>query len=179
METKNGTLKLYEALELRSDYAARIATIKDCLAGKEHHEGRLSLWREDKSKRHPSPDFKPVEERGTLRALEFKQRKLNSAIQKANLETRIEQEEQEINLLEGLELRKALNAQIAELKTATVDAAHQTVIYKEGRDIVEASTVSYSESRQQLEAMRRAFTGLNRTLRRASFETTVEYADER
>jgi len=178
METRKNTLKLFEALELRSEYTARIATIRDCLAGKESRDGRVAFWREDSSKRHPSPDFKAVEERETLRTLEFKQRKLNSAIQKANYETTIEFQVQAINLLEGLELRKALNTQIAELKAAAVDAAYQTVIHKEGRDIVETSSVSYTESRQQLETARLAFRELNRKLRRASFETPVEYADE-
>ncbi len=177
MNSNTATLKLYEALELRSEYAARIATIKDCIAGSESN-GRRSLWREERNKRRPSPDFDATEERDTLRALEFKQRKLNSAIQKANYETHIDFEGQKINLLEALELRKGLNAQIGELKTQAVDAAYQTVIYKEGRDIVESSSVPYADSCRQLDVARRSFRDLNRKLRKASFDTVVEYADE-
>lgn len=172
------TLQLYEALELRSEYTVRIATIKDCLAGGESHGGRTAFWREDKTKRRPSPELDAAGERESVRALEFKRRKLNSAIQKANYETQIEFDGQSINLLEGLELRKALSAQIAELKTQAVDAAHQTVIYKEGRDIIEASNIPYADSRRQLDGARLAFRELNRKLRRASFETAVAYADE-
>jgi len=177
MGTAVAALKLYEALELRSEYAARIATIKDCIAGGES-EGRRTLWREERNKRRPSPDFDTAGERETLRALEFKQRKLNSAIQKANYETQIDIEGQKVNLLEALELRKGLNAQIAEPKAQAVDAAYQTVIYKEGRDIVETSSVPYADSRRQLDAARQSFRDLNRKLRKASFETSVAYADE-
>ena len=177
METNTARLKLYEALELRSEYAARIATIKDCLAGGESG-ARRAFWREERSQRRPSADLDAAGERHALQALEFKQRKLNSAIQKANYETPIGFDGQTINLLEALELRKGLNARIAELKAQAVEAAYQTVIYKEGRDIVEASSVSYADSRRELESARSAFRELNRQLRRASFETTVAYADE-
>jgi hypothetical protein len=178
METTANTLYLYEALELRAEYNARMTTIKDCISGGESGGKRALFWRDDKNKSRPSPDFDVVREREALRVLEFKQRKLNSAIQKANYETQIEFDGQKINLLEALELRKGLNTQTAELKTQVVEAAHQTVIYKEGRDIVEASSVSYVDAHRQLESARVAFRELNRKLRRASFETIVVYQDE-
>ena len=178
METTENTLHLYEALELRAEYNARMTTIKDCISGGESGGKRASFWRDDKNKSRPSPDFDASKERESLRALEFKQRKLNSAIQKANYETQIDFDGQKLNLLEALELRKGLNTQTAELKTQLVEAAYQTVIYKEGRDIVEASPVSYADARHQLDSARVAFRELNRKLRRASFETVVTYADE-
>jgi hypothetical protein len=178
MEANVNALHLYEALELRAEYNARITTIKDCLAGDESGGKRASFWRDDKNKSRPSPDFDVSQERAALRVLEFKQRKLNSATQKANYETQIEFEGQKINLLEALELRKGLTAQMADLKTQAVEAAHQTVIYKEGRDIVEASAVTYVDALHQLETARLAFRELNRKLRRASFETFVVYQDE-
>ena len=179
METTTlSALHLYEALELRAEYNVRMATIKDCISGGETRRGRISLWRDDKNKSRPSPDFDAVREREALRVLEFKQRKLNSAIQKANYETQLEFDGQKINLLEALELRKGMKTQTDELKSQAVDAAHQTVIYKEGRDIVEASPVSYADAHKQLESARVAFRELNRKLRRASFETIVAYQDE-
>ncbi len=178
METNTKALHLYEALELRAEYKVRITTIKDCLAGDESGGKRASFWRDDKNKIRPSPDFDVGHERESLRILEFKQRKLNSAIQKANYETQIEYEGQKLNLLEALELRKGLTAQTAELKTQAVEAAHQTVIYKEGRDIVEACAVTYVDAQRLLEAARVAFRELNRKLRHASFETVVVYQDE-
>jgi hypothetical protein len=178
METPPSTLHLYEALELRAEYNARLMTIKDCISGGETRHGRVALWRDDKNKSRPSPDFDAIREREALRGLEFKQRKLNSAIQKANYETQIEFDGQKINLLEALELRKGMKAQTDELKTQAVDAAYQTVIYKEGRDIVEASPISYSDARRQLDSARAAFRELCRKLRRASFETVVAFQDE-
>jgi hypothetical protein len=168
---------LFEALELRSEYTARVESIKACISGDAGKLGR-SLWREEKSKRHPSPGFDLGRERETLRTLEFKQRKLNSAIQKANFEARLEHQGQELTVLEGLEVRKAMNARIAELQAQAVEAAYQTVIYKEGRDIVEANPEAYSDIRGQLDAARLEFRDLNRKLRRATFETVVAYEDE-
>ena len=172
------TLRLFEALELRGEYIARIETIKNCLNGSESSHRGLGMWREDRTKRRHSPDFDPVEERKQIRALEFKQRKLNSAIQKANYETSVSFDGDDINLLEALELRKGLNRRLGELKTQLVDAAYQTVIYKEGRDIVESSDTPYAETRAELESARRSFRELNRKIRWAAFETQVDYQDE-
>ncbi len=175
---KSSELYLYEALELRGEYDARIDTIKSCLKGSPTGR-RGSLWGgDDHAKRRPSPDFSVSDERAALRTLEFKRRKLNSAIQKANFEREIVFDGQAINLLEALDLRKALNSQLAELKMQVVAAAYQTVIYKEDRDIVEESDASYTESRDALDVCRRAFRDLNRKLRLASFETRVAFQDE-
>ena len=75
-------------------------------------------------------------------------------------------------------MRKGLNAKIAELNKQTLDAAYQTVIYKEGRDIVESSSFTYAESRTELDQARKCFRELNRKLRQAAYETPVEYRDE-
>ncbi len=179
MPTPNkNRLYLHEALELRSEYDARIQTIKDCLSKSRTSHGRSSLWHDDRGKRRPSPDFDAADERARLRKLEIKRRKLNSAIQKSNYETQLEFEEQSLSLLEALDLRKALNQQIAELAEQLSAAAYQTVIYKEDRDIVEASEVPYLECRDKLDRARVSFRDLNRKLRWASFETPVDFQDE-
>jgi len=169
---------LYEALELRGEYDARISTIKDCLAKGTSSRGRSSLWDDDRGKRRPSPDFDVTDERRRLRDLEIKRRKLNSAIQKANYETQIDFEGQTVNILEALDVRKALNQQLGELKEQLTSASYQTVIYKEDRDIVEASEVPYAECRDSLDHARVSFRVLNRRLREASFETMVDFQDE-
>ena len=78
----------------------------------------------------------------------------------------------------ALETRKGLNEQIGELHTQVVKSAYERVIYKEGRDIVEENELSYSECMSNLEEARLAFRELNRILRKASFETQVEFEDE-
>lgn len=172
-------LYLFEALELRSEYDARITTTKNCMEKGRSTGSRSSLWGGDqRAKRRPSPDFNIPDERAGLRKLEFKRRKLNSAIQKANFEAHIEFDGQTINLLEALDLRKALNNQLAELNAQVTSAAYQTVIYKEDRDIIEENEVSYTESRDALDACRRAFRALNRKLRLASFENRVAFEDD-
>jgi len=110
--------------------------------------------------------------------LEVKRRKLNSAIQKANYETSIECDGQSMNILEALDLRKAFNRRLGELVEQLADSAYETVIYKEDRDIVESSDLSYAECSDGLEQARLSFRMLNRKLRWASFETQVDFRDE-
>ena len=176
--TENKKLFLYEALELRAEYDGRIKTIKDCLPETRRNRDRFSLTREDDGKRRPSPDFDVTDTRNQLRKLEVKRRKLNSAIQRANFNHRIEFDGELINLNEALEARKGLNVKIGELHTQVVNSAYQRIIYKEGRDIVEENELSYTECVNDLERARLDFRALNRKLRKASFEKLVDYTDE-
>ena len=130
----NRKLFLYEALELRAEYDARIKTSKDCLPEIRQNRDRFSFSREDDSRRRSSPDFDVADVRRKLKKLEVKRRKLNSAIQQANFNNRIEFGAESINLNEALETRKGLTEQIGELHTQVVKSAYERVIYKEGRD---------------------------------------------
>lgn len=174
----NGSLYLFEALELRAEYDARIKTIKECLPESRQNRGKFSFSRDDEGVRRSSPSFDVGEARQQLRKLEHKRRKLNSAIQKTNFDRRIDVGGEGMTLSEALEARKALNDRIGELHTQVANSAYQRVIYKEGRDIVEESEVPYGESVRDLEEARLAFRDLNRKLRRASFEETVDFQDE-
>ena len=172
-------LFIYEALELRSEYDARIKTIKDTLPETRQNRDRLYFARDDDDgRRRPSPDFDMAEVRRQLRKLEVKRRKLNSAIQQANFNSRFDYRGESINLNEALETRKSLNEQIGELHTQVVTSAYEKVIYKEGRDIVEENELSYTSSVDDLDYARLAFRELNRKLRKASFDTLVEFEDE-
>ena len=116
--------------------------------------------------------------RDQLRALEFKRRKLNASIQRANFEHRIEQGGEDLSLTEALETRKALNDHLGELHTQVVDSAYERVLHKEERDIVEENELPYDDCRTRLDEARVEFRRLNRQIRAASFEVEVEYADE-
>ena len=104
--------------------------------------------------------------------------RVNSAIQQANFNSRVEYRQEPINLHEALETRKNLNEQIGELHTQVVNSAYEKVIYKEDRDIVEENELSYTSSVDDLDRARLAFRELNRKLRKVSFETLVEFEDE-
>ena len=171
-------LFIYEALELRAEYDARIKTLKDTLPETRQNRDRLFFARDDDGRRRPSPDFDMAEVRRQLRKLEVKRRKLNSAIQQANFNSRVDYREESINLNEALEARKSLNEQIGELHTQVVNSAYEKVIYKEGRDIVEENELSYTSSVDDLDYARLAFRELNRKLRKASFEMLIEFADD-
>ena len=171
-------LYLYEALELRAEYDARTKTLKDCLPESKQNKNKFMLSREDEGMRRPSPTFDVAETRERLRKLEYKRRKLNSAIQRANFDCRIDFGGEAVNLSEALDARKAINERIGEFHTQVVNSAYQRVIYKEGRDIIEESEVPYVSCVKNLEEARLAFRELNRKLRRASFEAVVDYQDE-
>lgn len=176
--TEKRKLFLYEALELRGEYDGRIKTLKETLPETRKNRDRFSLARRDDERHRPSPKFDPAQVRTELRALEHKRRKLNNAIQQANFSHSIDFGGDSINLNEALEARKALNEQIGELHTQVVDSAYQRIIYKEGRDIVEESELSYSECETELHEARLAFRELNRKLRLASFEAKVDFLDD-
>ncbi|RJQ48533.1 MAG: hypothetical protein C4530_24630 [Desulfobacteraceae bacterium] len=177
MNDNKRPLYLYEALELRSEYDARIKTLRDCLPETKQNRERFSFSR-DEGIRRASADFDAVSARKELKKIEIKRRKLNSAIQKANFSHFIDFHGDSINLSEALEIRKSLNEQIGELHNQVVNSSYQKVIYKEGRDIVEENEISYMDAVKNLDEARFAFRGLNRKLRLASFETLVEFQDE-
>jgi hypothetical protein len=62
MKDKKKALYLYEALELRSEYDARIKTLKDCLPESKQNRDRFSFTRDDGIRRS-SPDFDAVSAR--------------------------------------------------------------------------------------------------------------------
>ncbi len=171
-------LYIYEALELRSEYDARIKTFKDTLPETRQNRARIFLARDDDGRRRSVPDFDMAEVRRQLRKLEVKRRKLNSAIQQANFDKQVEFRGESINLIEALEARKELNEQIGQLHTQVVNSAWESVIYKEGRDIVEKNELSYTECVNDLESARLAFRNLNRKLRKAAFEALIRFEDE-
>lgn len=177
MAESSERLKLYEALELRSELDARIKTIRDCLPEARKNRGRLFSLREEGNRR-PSPDFDLEAARDRLKRLELRRRKLNASIQQVNFQHRIEHEGESMTLSEALEVRKGLNESIGELHEQLVDSASQRVIYKEDRDIVEENELSFAECSERLETARLAFRSLNRGLRAASFEVAVDFRDE-
>ena len=178
MAERTSELRLYAALELRAEYDARIKTIKECLPETRQNRERGWLSRAEDSIQRPSPGFDLPAVRVALKTLEFKRRKLNTAIQEANVASRIEVSGDPMTLAEALEVRKGLNERIGELHTQLVSSAYQRVIYKEGRDIVEGSPASYGEIETELDAARIAFRELNRRLREASYQVAVKFQDE-
>ena len=178
MPTEQNKLYLYEALELRAEYDARIKTLRDCLPDTRRNRDRIGMYRTDEQQLRAADDFDVAAVQESLRALEHKRRKLNNAIQRANYAHTVSAGGEAVDLSEALEMRKGLSDRIGELHTQSVQSAYVRVIYKEDRDIVEPNDATFVASMEQLESARREFRCLNRDLRAASFTVAVEFADE-
>ncbi len=177
MSPENRKLRLFEALELRAEYDARIKTLTECLPEKRENRGRF-LIREDDVVTRPAPGFDPSKVRQEIASLEQKRRKLNAAIQETNFRNTLELEGRPQSLAEALDVRKGLNTRIGELHALVTSAAWERVIYKEGRDIIQQSHLDYAGCAADLDRARLDFRELNRKLRTASFTLEVDYRDE-
>ncbi len=177
MADKNNDLYLYEAIELKAEYQGRIEALKSLLP-ENRISDRFSFRNREELKYEPVEGFSVQDIRDCIKKLEYKKRKLNSAMQKTNFETSIIIQGQDMNLAEALELRKSVNQEIKELSSHLAEAAYKKVIYKEDRDIVESPELSYNVVKNTIEEKRLLFRELNRKLRGSSFETTIDFKDE-
>jgi len=176
-DTEN-RLYLYEAIELRAEYDARVKTLKALLPEARENRARFSLRRDDDARYRPVPAFVVDDTREELGAVEVRKRKLNNAIQRANLDRTVTIDGRTLDLAEALELRKSVNERLGELTTQLAAAAYERVVYKEDRDIVERPEVDYERTGAALESARRLFRELNRALRAVAHEVVVDFRDE-
>ncbi len=65
--TEKRKLFIYEALELRSEYDARIKTFKDTLPETRQNRDRLFFARDDDGRRRPSSDFDTLSIRQSIK----------------------------------------------------------------------------------------------------------------
>lgn len=178
MTERRQTIRLFEALELRSEYDARIKTLRDSMP-ETRRKRRDSYLSDDRAGSfQPADGFDPSNARELLSKVEFKRRKLNAAIQQANFAHQLHVGDDEFSLTEALDARKQLNNRLGEMHTEAVESAWARVIHKEERDIVEPGPVPYAEATQRLDEARVEFRQLNRAIRSASFEVEVEFSDE-
>jgi len=176
--TANRDLYLYEAIELRAEYDARIKELKSLLPEGRERRDRFSFRREDDVRYVAAEGFDAQRVRDELSSLSVRKRKLNTAIQRVNFDSTVEIGTEEMSLSEALELRKSVNEMIGELSTQLKNAAYDRVVYKEERNIVEKPEVAYEDVRGTLDEKRRQFRMLNRALRATAHAVTVPFKDE-
>ncbi len=177
MAERNG-LFVYEALELRSESDGRLQTLRACLPESRAVGRTWSLSRADADASRPAEGVDLSALRAELRTLEYKRHKLNTAIQRANFAGFVRIGDEDVSLSEALELRKAAKERVGELSTRLAGSSAARVIHKEDRDIVEQPETPFLVVRDELDKARLEFRRLNRALRKASFEASVEFADE-
>jgi hypothetical protein len=171
-------LYLFEAIELRAEYDARIKLLRSLLPESRESRDRFSFRRDDEVRYTPAAGFDAENARHELDTVNVKRRKLNTAIQRVNFDTTIEIDGEKMSLSEALEMRKSINERIGELSTQLTNAAYDRILYKEERDIVEKPDLSYEDVRRGLEDKRRSFRALNRVLRGTAHTVTVGFKDE-
>jgi len=176
MPDQKNNLYLFEALELRAEYDARLSTLTTLLPENQERRRGYAMMSEEQVRAVEALCVDDLREE--LDALRGKRRKLNTAIQRANHENTITIGSEETSLAEALELRKEVNQEIAELVPQLAQAGYAKVIYKEERDIVEEPRQDFGTLRQRLESKRLLFRQLNRALQRANHEVTVAFKDE-
>ena len=74
MPAEGNRLYLYEALELRAEYDARIKTLRDCLPEARKNRDRLGMYGDDQHYLRTADDFDVSATRESIRALEHKLR---------------------------------------------------------------------------------------------------------
>ncbi|MDA3949541.1 MAG: hypothetical protein PF508_09950 [Spirochaeta sp.] len=175
-----GNIYLFEALELRGEFDGRIKTVKESLPeSRSGIDGSSVLrWASDTGNTVPATDVDVAALRAEMKALEYKRRKLNAAIQEANFRNSVSVEGESLSLAEALDLRKATRDSIGELHRRTTSAAFVRVIHKEDRDIRDEPLFSFTEVLGELNQARRTFRALNRALRQASFQVAIAFRDE-
>lgn len=178
MPDEKNNLYLFEAIELRSEYDARIKTLSSLLPENRESGGYFSRKNSEYDVEKPVDDFDVEKTRNEIKTLRTKRRKLNNEIQKTNFNRTIKVGENTLTLAEALELRKQINEDIKELANQLKESAYAKVIYKEERDIVKKPKRNFTEVEKELEEKRILFRNINRGLHRANHEYRVNFKDE-
>ena len=145
MPDAKGSLYLFEAIELRSEYDRQIKLLEEVL-GEEGRKSDSFLRSREEDIKAPSKDFHPKEIEEELKKIQTKRVKLNQAIQEANFYLRIKFNGEEITITEALEVRKNLNDELKTAMDKVKSSAYKTIIHKEERDIVREPKHSFTET---------------------------------
>ncbi len=89
MPDKQNNLYLFEALEMRAEYEARIKELRTLLPEAKESRDRFAFRTEAEAKRRPAAGFSVQVAREELNALAARKRTLNNAIQRANFDNQI------------------------------------------------------------------------------------------
>jgi len=168
-------LYIYEALELQREYEERIKILSKLISDLNHiiHE-----YRDDDTIRLvPISDMNQSEVKDKIRELEYKQRKLNNAIQYTNQNQTIEINNETMTLAEALHLKKSTGNKIKINQKELKSASYGRIIYKENRDIKELPGLSFNETEKRLEYNYLLFREINIKLRKISFEVTIDFTE--
>ncbi|MBE0479007.1 hypothetical protein IBX65_07840 [Candidatus Aerophobetes bacterium] len=178
MPDEKNNLYLFEAIELRAEYDARVKTLSSLLPENRETGGFLSRKEGEYDVEKPVEGFDVEGVRSEIKTLRTKRRKLNSEIQKTNFNRTVKVGENTFPLAEALEVRKQAGEDIKELARQLKDSSYTKVIYKEERDIVKKPEREFTRIEKELEERRTLFRNINRVLHAANHQYTVNFKDE-
>lgn len=177
--SEDSKLYLYQALELRAEYKRILNTLESLEPKNNKSDNR---WSGGDSNKELVEDVNLDEIKDAIKKYKFKIRKLNSAIQKANFETEVELDltdgTETMNLMEALEYRSTLNAELNNKMGEVKDSAYAEVKHTDSRTIKREPEGEFIELLKEYENMILDFRELNRIIRKVSFEVEIDYADE-
>ena len=169
MPNENNKLYLYEALEMRGEYAGKMTTLRGLLPE------NVIRYNEDIT---PVIGLDVKEIRQKISAIEFKQIKLNNAIQKANFELSIEANGEKMTILEALALRKSLSDKVGRLSGMVKSSGYKKIQHMEERDIIKEPDLDFLPTLSEYEEEVVKFRNLNRAIRQASLTAVIDFRDE-
>ncbi len=177
MPDQKGNLYVHEAVALRNEYDSHVNMLKKLLADQNDKSGGF-ISRKDDEIKQPVEDFSHAEFEDTLKKVQTKRLKLNHEIQGSNFAVKFNFEGSSISITEALEIRKSIKSDIEALYSKAVDSAYNTIIHKEGRDIIDKPRHSfmkiYTEYLDTLKKLRRLEGGIHN----ANHNNTVNFKDE-
>lgn len=171
-------LKLFEAVELRTEYDRFIRLYEELLGVLNNKRDRLFSVSNDDEDKKPAAGFNPKDVEETLKSYQSKKVKLNQAIQAANFTNKIEFDGETITLAEALENRKNLKAELENNQKRVILSAYEKVIHKEERDILLKPAHDYSESYEAFKKNGKKLRMLITAIHSANHSVEVEYKDE-
>lgn len=175
MMSQLGSMRLFEALDLRADYDARIRTIRRCAEGAESKPVGRDAGPGAGDGAGGGGCFVPVKLRQSQMELERRRDALDDAIRAANLSHVVVFRGRRMTLGEAFALRGELSRAIGELEAVVVRHVRRAGSAAEARPMPPAHGFSPA-CVGQLDEARRAFRALNRLLWNAAYAVQVRGA---
>lgn len=171
-----GGIRLFEALELKAEYEARIETIRECLPGAQRRGAGTCIVDRADGRDWGTSVFDPARLRTALQELDGRRDALDEAIRRANASYGVTFRGRRLTLGQAFELRGAISREISALQAQVIGVASRRA-RPTGEGACEPGPETCPACVRQLDEARRTFRALNRLLWMAAYDVAVAYGD--